>query len=121
MQNTVVKTNALLSFQSLMATLLNIRCHTCQFNPQYRDQTMAEILSPCTASLCWSENEDHGLKIQCNIPNLCLNVTTRSIQIILDSWNELMASMEHNRAAEDLTASSISENEKDYSKLWEPE
>ena len=104
-----------------MATLLNIRCHTCQFNPQYRDQTMAEILSPCTASLCWSENEDHGLKIQCNIPNLCLNVTTRSIQIILDSWNELMASMEHNRAAQDLTTSSISENEKDYSKLWEPE
>ena len=83
---------------------------------------MAEILSPCTVSLSWSENEDHGLRIQCNISNLCLNVTTRSIQIILDSWNELMASMEHNsKNAQDLTASSISENEKDYSRIWEPE
>ena len=104
-----------------MGTLSNIRCHTCRFNPQHRDQTMADILLPCTVSLSWSENEDHGLKIQCNISNLCLNVTTRSIQIILDSWNELMDSMDHNRDAQDLTASSNSENEKDYSKLWEPE
>ena len=106
--------------QAIMATLCNIRCYTCQFNPHNRDRTMAGILAPCTISLSYSQNEDHGLKVQCNVTDLCLNVAIRSIQIIQESVDEFMKSMD-SMAEKDLTESSITENEKDFTALWEPE
>ena len=81
---------------------------------------MAEILVPCTVSLCYSQNEDHGLKIQCNITDLCLNVALRSIQIINASVQEFLESMEH-MTDKELASNSVSENQQDYSKIWEPE
>ena len=33
---------------SMTATMSSIRCHTCKFNPKYREETMAQILQPCT-------------------------------------------------------------------------
>ena len=81
---------------------------------------MASILQPCTVSLSYSQNEDHGLKIQCNITDLCLNVAIRSVQIIQASVQEFMDSMEH-MTEQELASNSVSENEKDYSRIWEPE
>ena len=36
---------------SMMASISSIRCHTCKFNPKYREETMAQILQPCTVSI----------------------------------------------------------------------
>ena len=36
---------------SLMASLTEISCHTCRFNPDERHDTMFQILKPCTLAV----------------------------------------------------------------------
>ena len=60
---------------SLMASLANIRCHTCRYAPALREASMAPILKPCTLSFTVSRNEGHGTRVNCNMSDLCLNVS----------------------------------------------
>ena len=47
---------------SMMASLANIQCHTCKFDPSLRDPSMSSILNPCTLSFTYSDNPDHGVR-----------------------------------------------------------
>ena len=77
---------------------------------------MASILQPCTLSFTYSQNEEHGTRVQCNISDLCLNVSPRSIQIIRNSVNAFIESMEKEESDE----TAITDNEEDFSSLWDP-
>lgn len=101
---------------SMMASLSNIRCHTCRFNPKFREETMAQILQPCTLSFTISQNDDHGVRVQCNVSDLCLNVSPRSMEIIQNSVEAFIESM----TAQDPSETATSENDEDYSNLWLP-
>ncbi|TRY69082.1 hypothetical protein TCAL_09656 [Tigriopus californicus] len=78
---------------SMMAALSNIRCHTCRFNPDLREETMAQILKPCTLSFTISKNEGHGMRVNVNMSDLCLNVSPYSIIIIQNSVQAFIDSM----------------------------
>ena len=69
--------------KSMMASLTNIRGNTCKFDPKQRETSKSEILSPCTLSFNISSQNPEHMKIQCNMSDLCLNVSPRSIQIIM--------------------------------------
>ena len=99
---------------SMMASLQNIRCHTCRFNPQFRESTMAQILQPCTLSFSISQTDGHGMRGQCNMSDLCLNVSPRSMQIIQNSVQAFIDSMGNEEASETV----ITEHDEDYSDLW---
>jgi hypothetical protein len=101
---------------SIMASLTNIRCHTCRFNSMHREETMAQILQPCTLSFTISQNDDHGVRVQCNMSDLCLNVSPRSIQIIQNSVQAFIDSM----GVEDPSETAITDNDDDFSALWLP-
>ena len=103
---------------SLIMTLASIRCHTCRFHPQFREETMAQILQPCTLSLNFSHNEDFGTSIQFNMSHLYLNVSPRSIQIIVNSVQALIESLSVDKDLD--LDKSISENDEDFRHLWTP-
>ena len=77
---------------------------------------MALILQPCTVSLTFSQNDDHGVKVQCNMSDLCLNVSPRSIQIIQNSVQAFFESMNEEETSE----TQITDSEEDYLDLWRP-
>ena len=78
---------------SLIASLANIRCHTCRFAPSQREATLAPILKPCTLSFTVSRNEGHGTRVNCNMSDLCLNVSPHSIAVIQKSVQAFLDSM----------------------------
>ena len=78
---------------SLLASLANIRCHTCRFAPSQREATLAPILKPCTLSFTVSRNEGHGTRVNCNMSDLCLNVSPHSIAVIQKSVQAFLESM----------------------------
>ncbi len=95
MLNTKLQFHLLTSGQGnmdMMASLTNVRCHTCRFNPKYREETLAQILQPCTLSFNIGQTESRGLRINANISDLCLNISPhgiitvqKSVQAFLDS------------------------------------
>ncbi len=99
---------------SMMASLTNIRCHTCRFNPQFREETMAQILQPCTLSFSISQQGGHGMRVQCNMTDLCMNVSPRSMQIIQNSVQAFIDSM----GTEDVSETAITDHDEDHSQLW---
>ena len=77
---------------------------------------MSSILSPCTLSFFLSHNPDQQTRrIQCNMSDLCLNVTPRSIQIIYKSVMAFMQSGQN-----DFSENDKSEAENDFNELWIP-
>ena len=102
--------------KSMMASLTNIRGNTCKFDPKQRETSKSEILSPCTLSFNISSQNPEHMKIQCNMSDLCLNVSPRSIQIIMKSANTFMESMQENDISDlNNEASSIDE---DFNDIW---
>lgn len=99
---------------SMMAALTNIRCHTCRFNPDLREETMAQILRPCTLSFTVSMNGGHGMRINVNMSDLCLNVSPYSIVIIQNSVQAFIDSMGQKEKVE---KKDVAKTE-DLSKLW---
>ena len=100
----------------MMASLTNIRGNTCKFDPKQRETSKSEILSPCTLSFNISSQNPEHMKIQCNMSDLCLNVSPRSIQIIMKSANTFMESMQENDISDlNNEASSIDE---DFNDIW---
>ena len=77
---------------------------------------MALILQPCTVSFTFSQNDDHGVKVQCNMSDLCLNVSPRSIQIIQNSVQAFFDSMNEEESSE----TQVTDSEEDYLDLWRP-
>ncbi len=84
---------------SMMASLTNVRCHTCRFNPAHREETMAQILQPCTLSFTASRTQGHGMRINANISDLCLNVSPHGIVVVQKSVQAVLDSM--SKAAEE--------------------
>ena len=79
--------------QSMMASLCNFRCHTCRFNPKNREQTLAQILQPTTVSFTLSKNSGHGMRINLNLSDFCLNVSPHSISVITRALSAFVESM----------------------------
>lgn len=75
------------------------------------------FFSTFQVSFTFSQNDEHGVKVQCNMSDLCLNVSPRSITIIQNSVTAFLDSMNDER---DLSDSAITESEEDYGDLWLP-
>jgi vacuolar protein sorting-associated protein 13A/C len=100
---------------SMMASLSNIRCHTCRFSPAQREETLAQILQPCTLSFTISQNAGHGMRVNTNMSDLCLNVSPHSISIIQRSVQAFIDSM----AVKEAAALAVEKaKDTDLSKLW---
>ena len=105
---------------SLIASLGNIRCHTCRFAPSQREATLAQILKPCTLSFTVSRNEGHGTRVNCNMSDLCLNVSPHSIAVIQKSVQAFLDSMAIKEAMAQAEAERGSEaGGGDLSALWD--
>ena len=104
---------------SLIASLANIRCHTCRFAPSQREATMAQILKPCTLSFTVSRNEGHGTRVNCNMSDLCLNVSPHSIAVIQKSVQAFFDSMAIKEAMAQAEEERGSEADGDLSALWD--
>ena len=98
----------------MIASLNNVRCHTCRFNPDHREETLAQILQPCTLSFTVSQNEGHGMRVNANISDLCLNVSPHSIFIIQNSVQAFIESM---GTQENAKKNSIDKGD-EYEDLW---
>ena len=68
-------------------------------------------------SFTFDQNDEHGVKVQCNMSDLCLNVSPRSITIIQNSVQAFFESMNDERDPSD---SAITESEEDHGDLWLP-
>ena len=101
---------------SMMASLANIRCHTCRFNPKDREKTMAQILQPCTLSFTISKTDGHGNRVNVNMSDLCLNISPHSIAIMQKSVEAFIASMATSDPAE---SKEEKNHEEDWSTLWQ--
>lgn len=81
------------SSSSTLAHLTNIRCYTCLFNPSVREETLVQILQPCTLTFSMSQTENHGMRVDCNMSDLCLNISPHSLNVVLNSAYSFISSM----------------------------
>ena len=79
---------------SMLASLTEICCHTCRFNPEERADTMAQILSPCTLSFSVSDQNTGvgGMRVNVNISDMVLNVSPYSLDIVTKSVQTFLGS-----------------------------
>ena len=107
---------------SVLASLTDICCHTCRYNPDDREGTMTQILKPCTLSFSVNQQNGHGMRINVNISDMILNVSPYSIQIIRNSVQTFLESMTKDAAGEDVSSlekqNLTTIHEEDYSDLW---
>ena len=101
---------------SIISSLTNIRCHTCRFNPELREESLAQILQPCTLSFSVSQTDGHGMRVNANVSDFCLNVSPHSIIIIQNSIQAFLDSMAQKKELE-----KSKENNKvaNFANLWE--
>ncbi len=102
---------------SMMASLTNVRCHTCRFNPDHREETLAQILQPTTLSFTVSRAQGHGMRINANIADLCLNVSPHGIIIVQKSVQAFLDSMSKK---EETAGRKVSVTYDSHTGLWKP-
>ena len=65
-----------------------------------REDSLAEILRPCSIVVQLAKEATKGTELSCNLSDLCLNVSPHSIAIIRNSVEAFIASMAAKETAE---------------------
>ena len=79
---------------SFLLTVDGLRGHTCKFNPERREQSLAQILQPTNMGMHFSQDNDtNRTRIDINFNHLVFNVSPASIYIIYNSYNTFMENL----------------------------
>ena len=107
---------------TFVLTVDRLRGHTCKFNPELREASLAQILQPTNMGMHFSQDGDtNRTRIDINFNHLVFNVSPASIYIIYNSYNTFMESLSAQEAEDDdySEAGSGSGSGEADQRLWE--
>uniref|UniRef100_T1J4H6 Vacuolar protein sorting-associated protein 13 n=1 Tax=Strigamia maritima TaxID=126957 RepID=T1J4H6_STRMM len=97
--------------QTMSGAIDDLQILSCCFNPEYRADTTAEILSPCSVSLSSSIPFGEGMHVDLDIGDIELHLTPASVRLL----SSIMSKFAVPPPSDEL----IGAAEEDYSNLWQ--
>ncbi|CAL8090191.1 unnamed protein product [Orchesella dallaii] len=95
---------------NIMGTISNLQLNSCIYDPEVRESSSAEVISPTSITVVWNSSQTTGSLIDVNISNIFVRLTAGTIELLAKIFGSMGGSNDDENAQPEMV---------NYSDVWD--